>query len=262
MYPYDIHFIILILILVCAKDHLNRMESMLTVLQNTVEQQTVTIQQQDSKIQQQELINKQQESKHQQQESKHQQLELIIQQQAAAISSGSTYVIWGRKQCPPNNYTEQVYSGFAGGGSHDQPGSASDYVCLSPDPIFIKTSALECGRMYGAEYESNFWAANSQDEDVPCALCRTTHATTVMIPGTNVCNNGWNRQYYGYLASGADIHIAASSFVCVDVNPEYRISGVGNHDGKLFYSVLAKCGSLPCPPYINNHPLTCVVCSK
>ena len=35
------------------QDHLNRMESMLTVLQNTVEQQTVTIQQQDSKIQQQ-----------------------------------------------------------------------------------------------------------------------------------------------------------------------------------------------------------------
>ena len=61
------------------QDHLNRMESMLTVLQNTVQQQTVTIQQQDSKIQQQELINKQQESKHQQ-------LELIIQQQAAAIS--------------------------------------------------------------------------------------------------------------------------------------------------------------------------------
>ena len=68
------------------QDHLNRMESMLTVLQNTVEQQTVT-------IQQQELINKQQESKHQQleliiqqQASKHQQLELIIQQQAPAIS--------------------------------------------------------------------------------------------------------------------------------------------------------------------------------
>ena len=54
------------------QDHLNRMESMLTVLQNTVEQQTVTIQQQDSKIQQQ--------------ESKHQQLEHIIQQHPAAIS--------------------------------------------------------------------------------------------------------------------------------------------------------------------------------
>ena len=47
------------------QDRLNRMESMLTILQNTVKQQ-------DSKIQQQ--------------ESTHQQLELIIQQQAAAIS--------------------------------------------------------------------------------------------------------------------------------------------------------------------------------
>ena len=116
--------------------------------------------------------------------------------------------------------------------------------------------------MYGAEYETNFWAANSDDEDVPCALCRTAHATTIMIHGTNVCNNGWNRQYYGYLASGNHNHAAASYFVCVDVNPEYRISGVGDQDGKLFYGVLAKCGSLPCPPYINNHPLTCVVCSK
>jgi hypothetical protein len=35
------------------QDRLNRMESMLTILQNTVKQQTVTIQQQDSKIQQQ-----------------------------------------------------------------------------------------------------------------------------------------------------------------------------------------------------------------
>jgi hypothetical protein len=142
------------------------------------------------------------------------------------------------------------------------PGSASDYVCLSPDPKFLKTSGSDYGRMYGAEYETNFWAANSDDEDVPCALCRTTHATTVMIPGTNVCNNGWNRQYYGYLASGFVGHAAASSFVCVDVNPEYRISGAGDQNGKLFYSVLAKCGSLPCPPYINDYALTCVVCSK
>ena len=116
--------------------------------------------------------------------------------------------------------------------------------------------------MYGAEYESNFWAANSNNEDVPCALCRTAQATTVMIPGTNVCNNGWNREYYGYLASGYYGHAAASSFVCVDVNPQYLNSGVGNQDGKLFHNVLAKCGSLPCPPYINDHPLTCVVCSK
>jgi hypothetical protein len=153
-------------------------------------------------------------------------------------------------------------AGFAGGGGFDQSGSASDYVCLSPDPKFVKTSGPDFGRMYGAEYETNFWAANSFNKDVPCALCRTTQATTVMIPGTNVCNNGWNRDYYGYLASGYFIHIAASSFVCVDENLQYVDSGVGDQNGKLFYGVLAKCGSLRCPPYKNNHPLTCVVCSK
>ena len=47
------------------------MESVLTVLQNTVKQQTVTMQQQDSK--------------NQKQDSKMQQQELIIQQQATEI---------------------------------------------------------------------------------------------------------------------------------------------------------------------------------
>ena len=42
------------------QDRLNRMESVLTVLQNTVKQQTLTMQQQDSKMQQQELIIQQQ----------------------------------------------------------------------------------------------------------------------------------------------------------------------------------------------------------
>ena len=53
------------------QDRLNRMESVLTVLQNTVKQQTVTMQQQDSK--------------NQKQDSKMQQQELIIQQQATEI---------------------------------------------------------------------------------------------------------------------------------------------------------------------------------
>lgn len=80
--------------------------------------------------------------------------------------------------------------GFAGGGHDGQSGAAAEYVCLTPDPVFNKTSGTDHGRMYGAEYETTFWAPNSVDEDVPCSLCRTSHATTVMIPGTNVCYNG------------------------------------------------------------------------
>jgi hypothetical protein len=44
-----------------------------------------------------------------------------------------------------------------------------------------------------------------------------------------------SHSYYGYLASGYHDHAAASSFVCVDVNPEYLNSGVGDQNGKLFY---------------------------
>ena len=45
------------------QDRLNRMENLLTILNNTVNQQAVTIQQQDSKHQQQDLKIQQQASK-------------------------------------------------------------------------------------------------------------------------------------------------------------------------------------------------------
>ena len=45
------------------QDRLNRMESMLTILNNTVKQQAITIQQQDSKHQQQDLKIQQQVAK-------------------------------------------------------------------------------------------------------------------------------------------------------------------------------------------------------
>ena len=134
---------------------------------------------------------------------------------------------------------------------------------MPTDPNFGKTTGGDYGRMYGAEFETNFWASNSDDEDVPCVVCRNPHTvSSIMIPGKNVCYSGWNLEYDGYLSSGNVGHAAASSHNCVDINPEYLTSGVDNKEGKLFYNVVAKCGSLPCPPYVNNYPLTCVVCSK
>lgn len=115
--------------------------------------------------------------------------------------------------------------------------------------------------MYGAEYEGDVFG--TVNEDVPCSVCRKKTSTAIlMIPGKNKCYNGWNIEYHGYLGSGDYTHAAASSYVCVDSHPEYLNAGVRNDEGKLFYSVLAKCGSLQCPPYQNNYPLTCVVCSK
>lgn len=83
-----------------------------------------------------------------------------------------------------------------------------------------------------------------------------------MITGKTTYVAGWQKEYYGKLASGADSEIAASQYVCVDEKPEVLERGQADENGKLFYPVKASSGSLPCPPYQNNALMPCVVCSK
>lgn len=137
-------------------------------------------------------------------------------------------------------------------------------MCLPLDPDFSKTSGTAYARMHGAEFKSNFFYSNSGGQDLPCAVCRVRQASSViMIPGKNRCYTGWNMEYHGYLSSGQYDHSAASSYICVDIKPEYVSGGSSyKNDGKYFYEVLARCGSLQCPPYRNNYPMTCVVCSR
>ncbi|CAG2212831.1 unnamed protein product [Mytilus edulis] len=179
---------------------------------------------------------------------------------------GTTYVRWSRKQCPDENNTELVYSGYTGGGSYNDYGAAPEPVCLPLDPDFNKTSGGggDYAIIHGAEFDSNFFASNSAHQDIPCAVCRVKQASSViMIPGKNMCYTGWNLEYNGYLATNAYNEHGASSYICIDIQPEYVTGGSSwKHDGKLFYEVVAKCGSLQCPPYHNDYPMTCVVCSK
>ena len=51
-------------------------------------------------------------------------------------------------------------------------------------------------------------------------------------------------------------------FECMDADPEVIQGGAANLDGALFYPVEGRCGSLPCPNYVNNREVTCVVCSQ
>ena len=160
-----------------------------------------------------------------------------------------------------------IISGYAGGGKYDERGSAAEYVCLPPDPDFNRTNGGDRGRIYGAGYNSNFFGdIHSGSRDVPCAVCRTTKTSSViMIPGKNRCYTDWKTEYYGFLASNDHAWVAAGSYACVDNEIEFTsndyITDVTQY-GKLFLEVVAKCGSLHCPPYKNNVPLACVVCSK
>ncbi|XP_025112797.1 short-chain collagen C4-like isoform X3 [Pomacea canaliculata] len=166
----------------------------------------------------------------------------------------SSYIRWGRSECP--NGSEIVYRGFVGGSSYDSDGAAANRLCLTATP---RPSDITGARtyIYGAEYKF----AEHHDMDVVCAVCRARLAVTVMVPGTDVCPEGWTLQYAGHLTAGMVGHRAASEYLCLDANPEHRPGSHESRNGALFYYVFAQCGSLPCPPYTNMY-LTCAVCSR
>ena len=60
--------------------------------------------------------------------------------------------------------------------------------------------------------------------------------------------------YYG--------HTAGSMYTCVDGNPDTLHGGKADKNGRLFYLVEARCGSLKCPPYVEGREIVCTVCSK
>ncbi|XP_045169997.2 uncharacterized protein LOC123532599 [Mercenaria mercenaria] len=182
--------------------------------------------------------------------------------------TGNTYVRWGRTECPGNG-TEMVYKGYAGGGRYNKQGAASNYLCLPEEPVWgvYEDSEQTAGTVYGAEYElynrnmDKFFGKALLNKDVPCCVCRTKRPSVIMLPGRNICYDGWTLEYSGYLTSGHETH-HATEFVCLDGDPEFLSGGASDADGKLFYFVEARCGSLRCPPYVNGRELTCAVCSK
>jgi hypothetical protein len=71
--------------------------------------------------------------------------------------------------------------------------------------------------------------------DAVCAVCRSSHATTVMIPGTNVCTASWTKQYDGFLMTERYNHPDRTEYVCVDSVMEGRPGSNDDHNGALFY---------------------------
>ena len=184
----------------------------------------------------------------------------------------TTYTRWGRTTCPENG-SESVYDGFAGGSHYSHSGGASSMLCLPKDPDWDagKTSDNEnpnVGLIYGVEYEDGssrndqLFGESHQNRDVPCVVCEAVQRSTVlMIPGKTKCHPGWTLEYTGYLMSGYYGH-SATDYYCVDKDPENLPHGTADNNGYLLYFVEARCGSLRCPPYINGREFLCAVCTK
>ncbi|PVD19662.1 hypothetical protein C0Q70_20152 [Pomacea canaliculata] len=178
----------------------------------------------------------------------------------ALTAEGTVYTRWGNKGCASTAAT--VYSGYVAGSLYTKFGSGANFLCLPPNPVastIAKPGSV--ANLYGAEYEVTNRAEN--DYDALCAVCFVKNRTAnIMVPGTNKCPTGWTTEYTGLLMSGYDGHAGSSEYICVDSKLEGRVGSGANNNGRLMYYVAGVCGSLPCPPYVNNNILQCVVCTK
>jgi len=180
------------------------------------------------------------------------------------ISTGNTYIRWGRTTCPSETGARVLYDGYVGGSSHDQSGGGSNYLCLPRDPDLANIIGGLRSLLYGAEYElgnTDSPLNGLQNEDVPCAVCYTPNTNVVMIPAKNSCHDGWVLEYSGFLMSGYYGHSGRTTHICVDGEAEGLDDSYGNQNGAMLYFVETRCGSLPCGPYQDNYELTCAVCS-
>ena len=149
-----------------------------------------------------------------------------------------------------------------------EEGGGSNYLCLSESPVFMENEAgIEDGaraRVYGVEYTKTFGMSN---DEAPCAVCQSRRKASLMIPATNQCLSGWTTEYAGFLVASNAVNQKRTEFVCLDGHFEHTLhsdSSDNKAEGKAsrFVQAEAKCGALPCRPYINNADLLCVVCSR
>ncbi|XP_019853692.1 PREDICTED: short-chain collagen C4-like, partial [Amphimedon queenslandica] len=183
--------------------------------------------------------------------------------QSGPKGGGVVYTRWGRKSCPTG--TELLYEGITGGEWYDHPGGGANFVCLPKVPQYMSTNVpIYSSFMYGTEYDYvNNIFLRKEDHNAPCAVCYTsTKSVKLMIPARTSCPSSWTVEYKGYLMTQRHNHANNKVYECVDENPESIDGSENSTNGALLYFTLSTCNGLPCPPYVNNKVITCVVCTK
>ena len=87
-----------------------------------------------------------------------------------------------------------IIEGSVGGSHYVYEGAAVNYLCLPNKPESLSRTGGSA-YLYGGEYGNTEFGLQDGD-DVPCAVCRTTANSVVMIPVLVNCYSGWTRQYY------------------------------------------------------------------
>jgi hypothetical protein len=161
-----------------------------------------------------------------------------------------------------------IILGYTAGKHYNHKGSGANNICLPSDPTWLNyVDGIQNLRasVYGSETDipsSPFFKYAINQQDMPCAVCRSDKSTTLMIPARKNCYPGWTLEYNGYLVGASTTLYFAYEYVCLDKEPDFLDHGASNDDQHVFHLVEGHCGSLPCPPYVDGRELACVVCSK
>ncbi len=193
-----------------------------------------------------------------------------IQGPPGPSGGGAVYTRWGRTVCPSTSGTQLVYEGLVAGTSYTASGGGANYLCITEDPEYLtdivpkwSANGPALSYLYGSEYQVPGFGS-LLDHNVPCAVCHTSQRSSkLMIPGTTTCPQSWTEEYEGYLMTERDSHKHNNVYECVDKDGESVPGEKHDTNGALFHMVGAVCNvGLPCPSFIANRPITCVVCTK
>ncbi|XP_069119165.1 uncharacterized protein [Argopecten irradians] len=199
-------------------------------------------------------------------------LQGLTNSQQAAIQklsnedTGVVYTRWGRQDCPLLNGSQTVYSGYIGGGYFNNPGDASNSLCMPDDPTAGHSTFdtnYSPSNIYGAELQQGYYVFGlpQNDEDITCSVCRDTlHTASIMVPGRTECYPGWEQAYGGFIVAGWSNATASTDYICMDSKIQAIPGGQQDDNGVLFRPAVTRCESLPCPPYEEGKLVPCVVC--
>ena len=183
---------------------------------------------------------------------------------------GVSYTRWGKNSCNASSGSQLVYNGDIAGDLYTHVGGASNYVCLPEEPQYgayqpgVQGQAYIFGTELETSAESNIAPYHGLHDNNPkCSVCHVPgRYAQIMIPGKNTCPPSWSREYHGYLMTAHHGH-KRTEYICVDRHPDVVRGEARGTEGALLYFVEATCtNGLPCPPYVAEKELTCVVCTR
>ncbi|XP_067950047.1 short-chain collagen C4-like [Watersipora subatra] len=186
---------------------------------------------------------------------------------------GSTFVRWGKVTCP--QVSTLLYSGYAAAANPWYGmGGSTELECLSTTPSWhgnATTTVQTSTKLFAAKFSlgsfHGIFDTAADNSVITCAVCLTTKAPVITLPGRVECLNGWHKEYNGYLMATSAVRYEiffSSRNYCIDRNPDYYTGHNDTMGMKLTFLQAGGCygGLYPCHSYTENNILACTVCSQ